>query len=107
MPESRLHPRHLARGATVQELSGRPLVERFGGPAAVQAEYRAARTGAGLLDLSYREQVRLTGEDRASFLQGMVTQDLRALQVGEATYTALLTAKGAMVSDARLIGSVM
>jgi folate-binding protein YgfZ len=56
-----------------------------------------------LHDASYREALRITGEDRTSFLHGMVTQDVNGLAPGAATYTALITVKGAMVADARLL----
>jgi len=61
------------------------------------------RTGAALFDASAREVVRLTGPDRVSFLQGMVTQDVEGLPVGAVADAALLTVKGAMVADARVV----
>jgi folate-binding protein YgfZ len=55
------------------------------------------------VDLSARNQLRVTGPDRVSFVQGMVTNDVEAVPVGGSTYAALLTAKGAMVGDARIL----
>ncbi len=72
-------------------------------PAAHSSDYRAARTGAAWVDLSAREQLRVTGPDRISFVQGMVTNDVEALAVGAACPAALCTAKGAMVGDARVV----
>lgn len=66
-------------------------------------ELQALRTSAGLLDLSQRSVIRLRGPDRVSFLHGMVTQDVKGLSEPGAGYTALLTPKGAMVSDARIL----
>jgi len=94
-----LHDRHLALGAAFGELKGREVVERTPG----HDEDRALRTGAGLVDASAREVVRLTGPDRLSFLQGMVTQDVEGLPAGSVADAALLTAKGAMVADARVV----
>ena len=68
-----------------------------------QDEDRALRTGAALFDASAREVVRVTGPDRVSFVQGMVTQDVDGLPVGAVADAALLTAKGAMVADARVV----
>jgi len=93
-----LHPRHLALGARFGELRGREIV--LGYPV---DEDRALRSGAGLVDLSAREVVAVTGPDRVSFVQGMVTQDVENLPVGGVADAALLTAKGAMVSDARIV----
>jgi folate-binding protein YgfZ len=94
-----LHARHVALGATFGELKGREVVDRTPG----QDEDRALRTGAGLFDASAREVVRLTGPDRVTFLQGMVTQDVEGLPAGSVADAALLTAKGAMVADARVV----
>ncbi|RUO87087.1 aminomethyl transferase family protein, partial [Corallococcus sp. AB018] len=65
--------------------------------------YGAARDAVALHDASYREILRITGEDRASFLHGMVTQEVKNLPVGSAAYAALITVKGAMVGDARIL----
>lgn len=72
-------------------------------PAAQSTEYRAARDAAALLDTSDREVLRVTGEERASFLHGMVTNDVEGLAVGASNYAAMLTPKGAMVGDLRVL----
>jgi folate-binding protein YgfZ len=61
--------------------------------------YRALREGAGLLDRSSRGRLRLTGEDRRSYLQGLLSNDIAALTPGSGCYATLLTAQGRMVSD--------
>ncbi|GMU60398.1 MAG: folate-binding protein [Myxococcaceae bacterium] len=66
-------------------------------------EYRAAREGAALWDTSARDALRVTGDDRVSFLHGMVTNDVEGLAPGASCYAAMLTAKGAMVGDLRLL----
>jgi folate-binding protein YgfZ len=95
-----LHFLHARAGARFQEIHGREVVADYGN---VDAEYRAARETVALHDASYREALRITGEDRASFLHGMVTQEVKGLAPGAATYAALLSVKGAMVADARLL----
>src|SRR4051794_35456178 len=94
-----LHARHVALGALCGELRGREVVERTPG----HDEDAALRTGAALFDASAREVVRVTGPDRVSFVQGMVTQDVEGLPPGGVADAALLTPKGAMVSDARVV----
>lgn len=66
-------------------------------------EYRAAREEVAWADLSAREQLQVTGPDRVSYLQGMVTNDVEKLPVGASCYAAVLTPKGAMVADARVL----
>src|ERR1700751_4390925 len=91
--------RHLALGAAFGELKGREVVERVPG----QDEDRALRSGTALVDASAREVVRVRGPDRVSFLQGMVTQEGEGLPPGGVADAALLTPKGAMVADARVV----
>jgi len=57
---------------------------------------------AGVLDLSFRGRICLTGQDRARFLHGQVTNDVKSLQFGQGCYAALTTAKGKMESDLNL-----
>jgi len=66
-------------------------------------EYRAAKEAAAFVDGSRREQLLVTGPDRVSFLQGMVTNDVEKLAVGGSCQVALLTAKGAMVGEGRVV----
>jgi folate-binding protein YgfZ len=94
-----LHDRHVSLGATFGDLRGREVVMAVPG----RDEDRALRTGAGLFDASAREVVRVSGPDRQSFLQGMVTQDVETLASSSVADAALLTPKGAMVSDARVV----
>jgi folate-binding protein YgfZ len=65
----------------------------------LKSGYDALRQSAGVLDLSSRGRLCLTGSDRANFLHGQVTNDVKRLQVGEGCYAALVTAKGKMESD--------
>ena len=95
-----LHFLHEQAGAHFLEVNGREVVAGYG---EVDAEYRAARETVALHDATYREALRITGEDRASFLHGMVTQDVKGLAAGATAYTAMITVKGAMVADARLV----
>ncbi|RKH08754.1 aminomethyl transferase family protein [Corallococcus sp. CA047B] len=95
-----LHFVHEQVGARFISVGGREVVAGYGD---VGAEYGAARDAVALHDASYREILRITGEDRASFLHGMVTQEVKNLPVGSAAYAAFITVKGAMVGDARIL----
>lgn len=64
-----------------------------------QAEYAALTTAVGVMDLSHRSRLCLTGADRVRFLHGQVTNDIKRLGNGEGCYAALVTAKGKMQSD--------
>ena len=50
-------------------------------------------------ELTDRGVVRVSGEDAASFLQGLLTNDVEALKPGEARYAGLLTPQGKILFD--------
>src|SRR5206468_718503 len=77
MLETALHSHLAARGAVHAAERGVVLPRRFGDDPA--AEYAALREGAGVVDLGFRTLVRATGADRATFLQGMLTNDVARL----------------------------
>ena len=63
----------------------------------------AARRGAAFIDLSARGRIVLTGADRASYLQGLLTNDIAALEPGEGCYAAYLTPQGRMLADMAVV----
>ena len=66
-------------------------------------EYRALTEGCGLVDRAGRGRLALTGPDRREFLHGQITQDVETLEPGHGRYAALLTHKGKMLSDMRVL----
>lgn len=93
---SGLYELHRALGATFQEERGWDLPERFEDPL---QEHRAIRESAGVLDLSFRTVYRVTGTERARFLNGMLTNDIGSLREGHGCYACVLTAQGKIVAD--------
>lgn len=67
-----------------------------------QEHYTAAREGAAVLDRATRGRVLLTGSDRLTYLQGLLTNDIAGLAPGTGCYAALLTPQGRMISDMRV-----
>jgi tRNA-modifying protein YgfZ len=65
--------------------------------------YEALRRGAGLLDRPATGRILLTGADRRSYLQGLLTNDIAALMPGTGCYAAMLTAQGRMLTDLRVL----
>src|SRR3954470_22500673 len=59
--------------------------------------------GCALLDRSERGKLALTGSDAKSFLAGQVTSDVESLTPGTGQYAALLTHKGKMLGDLRVL----
>jgi folate-binding protein YgfZ len=56
-------------------------------------------SGAAVRRLAGRGLLRVTGRDRVRFLQGMLTNDVSALQTGDVCYAAQLDRKGHLLSD--------
>lgn len=69
----------------------------------MSAEDRAVREGCGLLDRSERGKLAVSGPDAKRFLQGLVTNDVEALKPGVGCYAAVLTPKGKMLGDLRIL----
>jgi tRNA-modifying protein YgfZ len=66
-------------------------------------DYAAIREGAALGSLAPRGLIGLAGGDRASYLQGLLTNDIQALQPGSGCYAAWLTAQGRMMTDMHVL----
>lgn len=94
---------HRANGAIFVERDGWQLPDRFGNAA---AEYAVARSAVGLIDLSHRGLLQFTGPDRLSFLQGMLSNDLRQLMPFDGQAAAILTQQGKVVAEARVLCSL-
>ena len=91
-----LHEFHKSLQARFTEVNGMEVVEDYGD---YLAEHAALRNAAGVLDLSFRSRLVLTGADRVRLLNGQVTNNVKDLPVNEGCYAALVTNKGKMQSD--------
>jgi tRNA-modifying protein YgfZ len=65
--------------------------------------YAAMREGVALVDRSESGKLALTGPEAKAFLDGQVTNEIEALEPGQGCYAALLTHKGKMLADLRVI----
>ena len=82
-----LHALHEQVDAELQAYGDIVIVSTFGQP---QAEYAAIRKGAAIMDQPYRGVIELTGKDRLSFLNNLLTNQVYSKQ----TNTALATHSG-------------
>jgi aminomethyltransferase len=99
MKQSRLHDFHAKLGATFEEVTGWDMPAYYGKWA---EEYQAVREAVGLSDLSHRGKIRVTGDDRVKWLQGLISNDILPLQPGQGRYSSFLTHKGKMLSYFRV-----
>jgi folate-binding protein YgfZ len=82
--------------AGVGEYRGATTAANFGDP---QAEFAALRSACGVYDLGFRAKISLTGGDRVRWLNGMVTNNIRDLVVGQGAYAFLLNPQGHLLGD--------
>ncbi len=91
---------HRSNGAVFIEQDGWMLPAHFGN---VADEYHAVRAAAGLIDFAHRGLLQFTGPDRLSFLQGMLSNDMRALKPFDGAYATILTQQGKVIADVRVL----
>ncbi|MBF0622150.1 MAG: folate-binding protein YgfZ [Magnetococcales bacterium] len=62
-------------------------------------EYTALQEGAALLDLSHNGLITVSGEERVSFLSGLITNEINRVSNTQTIHTAMLTAQGRFIWD--------
>jgi folate-binding protein YgfZ len=92
---------HRRAGASMDERGGHSLPANYGDAA---AEYEAVRggEGAGLIDLSARGRVEVSGKDAVQFLNGLITNDVKTLAVGAWMLCAFPNPQGRLLAFARV-----
>jgi folate-binding protein YgfZ len=68
-------------------------------------DYQQIIEGAAIGEVQPTAQLAVAGNDRASFLQGLLTNDIQALKAGEGCYAAWLTPQGRMLTDMHVLES--
>src|SRR5207237_1687450 len=68
-------------------------------PSVSLTTYQAARSRAAVYDRSDRGRLWMSGKDRATYLHGLLTNDIVGLQAGEGCYAAYLSPQGRMITD--------
>ncbi len=66
-------------------------------------DYRLIREGAALAEPMRRGLLAVSGADRASYLQGLLTNDIQVLAAGAGCYAAWLTPQGRMTTDMHVL----
>ncbi len=75
------------------------LVGHFTDP---HQEHCAVRQGVGVIDLSHRGRLHLTGNDRAAYLHRIISNDVEGLAVGAGNYATILTNRGKIIADLKV-----
>jgi folate-binding protein YgfZ len=97
---------HRQAEAEFQNWADVEIVQTFGEP---QAEYAAIRKSCALIDLPQRGILEITGKDRLTFLNNLLTNQTwdkakkSGLNAGEGVYSFLLNLKGRVVADMNVL----
>jgi aminomethyltransferase len=93
---SPLHDRHLAAGAKLIGFAGWEMPVQYAG---IRSEHAAVREHAGVFDVSHMGQIETRGPDAQTFLQHLLSNDLRKLPEGGAQYSVLCREDGGVLDD--------
>jgi aminomethyltransferase len=91
-----LNARHRASGAKMVPFGGWDMPVEYSG---IAAEHMAVRERAGLFDVSHMGEIEIAGKDALAAVQRISSNDASKLQVGQAQYSGLMSARGTFVDD--------
>ena len=99
--KSPLDETHKRLGAVMKDVDEWSLPASYGDAA---AEYRAVREGgAGLIDFSSRGRIEVRGSEAVQFLNGLITNDVKALEKGAWMRAAFPNVQGRLIGEARVL----
>ncbi|GGL52390.1 glycine cleavage system aminomethyltransferase GcvT [Halocalculus aciditolerans] len=87
---------HEADGATFTDFGGWEMPVQFEG---IRAEHAAVREEAGKFDVSHMGEIRVRGPDADELTSRLTSNDVSALDHGDAQYAAITNDAGAMLDD--------
>jgi len=96
MRRTPLHPLHAELGARFASFAAWELPVYY---SSILQEHQAVRTAAGLFDVSHLGHLEVSGPSAGAQLQLLVTQDLLALEPGQACYTSMLNSRGWIMDE--------
>ncbi len=92
---------HAQLGASMAERDGWSVAASYGD---VAQEYAAVReAGAGLIDLSARGRLLVSGSEAVQFLNGLITNDMKTLEVNTWMPGAFPNVQGRLIASVRVI----
>ncbi len=96
MHRSPLHDRHLALGARIVPFAGWEMPIQYAG---ILPEHDAVRRAVGVFDISHMGEFEVEGPGACAWLDGLLTNQVSALAIGEGHYTLLLNETGGVIDD--------
>jgi aminomethyltransferase len=96
---------HDARGASTTEFGGWAMPVEFD---SIRTEHESVRESVGKFDVSHMGEIAVSGPDATELMQRLTTNDMSALDPGDAEYAMILDRNGTILDDTviyRLPGS--
>ncbi len=96
MKRTPIYSSHKKLGARFVEFAGYEMPVLY---TSIIEEHNAVRTSAGMFDVSHMGEIFIRGKDARSFIQYLVTNDIRSLLPGQARYTVMVREDGGILDD--------
>ena len=87
---------HQKLGAKLIDFGGWEMPVQY---TSITDEHLAVRAAAGIFDISHMGEVTVSGAGAESFLNGVLTNDVRRLAAGEGQYTLMCNERGGVIDD--------
>jgi len=91
-----LYNKHVKLNATMVDFAGYKMPMQY---SSIFEETRAVRNSAGLFDVSHMGEIEISGNNRAEFIDYLVTSDITKLKRFQAKYTTMLDENGGIIDD--------
>lgn len=96
MLKTNFHRIHLSYNAKMAEFAGFDMPIEYSG---IKDEHLTVRNGVGVFDVSHMGEIWVKGPASLQFLQKVTSNDVEALQQGQAQYSCFPNGKGGIVDD--------
>lgn len=96
MAKSPLYDALANSGARMDHYSGVDTARSFGDG---RREFRELTSGCAVYDLGWRAKVMVSGNDRARWMNGMVSNNIKNLQLNRGNYNFVLNPQGRILAD--------
>jgi aminomethyltransferase len=96
LKKTALFEAHKKLGARLVEFGGWHMPVQYTG---IVEEHKAVREAAGVFDISHMGEFFVSGPGAMAFLNGLLTNDVEKLGVGQGQYTLMLNEEGGVIDD--------
>ena len=94
--ETPLYQRHIDLNARMVDFAGYQMPIQY---SSIVQEHLAVRNSCGIFDVSHMGEINVSGEGAEDFLNYLTVNDVHALAVGDAQYSAMCYDHGGIVDD--------